>query len=298
MHDLLRILLNDLPSTPEGFPSDQRERWLDAWVATVRYVYVGDQSARADTRQTESSASSIQTGIGTEEDTETSTTPTIGVVELDELGPWTRPARNGPESSTDALGPPEPAPPSRASAEPASPVRNSAEAALPAHGSPSAQLPGRGGTDAPLPVRGAGSSSGPHSYGSPDPSSQPWYGFGADQSGPAGERPDRVERGERAERGERGERSGRGERATDRGERPDRGEPLERVSAGPSAPAPAPLPPTPPPRSRAWTVEDDARLVQRFRAGFSPEQLADLFGRSSSAVRERLMQLGVDRRSP
>jgi hypothetical protein len=51
-----------------------------------------------------------------------------------------------------------------------------------------------------------------------------------------------------------------------------------------------------PSRARAWTVEDDARLVQRYRSGATPEQLADLFGRSASAVRERLMQLGVERR--
>jgi hypothetical protein len=40
MHDLLRILLDDLPPTPEGFAAERRERWLDAWAAAVRYVYV------------------------------------------------------------------------------------------------------------------------------------------------------------------------------------------------------------------------------------------------------------------
>jgi hypothetical protein len=208
MHELLRILLNDLPATSEGFAGDRMERWLDAWAATVRYVYAeppaGDLGSVADTAATD----------------------VLGPSELDRPSSWGRTGRAGADTRAIAPGP--------------------------------------GGTDAPLQVRGGGSPSSMAPHSGLEPSTQPWYAFGAD-SGDA--------------------LAGRGQR--------------DRAAGGPPPGSPPPSLPratSPPSRVRAWTVEDDARLVQGYRAGATPEQLAGHFGRSASAVRERLMQLGMERR--
>lgn len=317
MHNLLRILLDDLPASSAGFPPDRRERWLDAWTAAVRYVYTDEVHADAvhadartgggaDRRAANGSAPVVKISLS-----ETPPAPGDSVpAEVNTPSELARPSRRSraaarvdaaakppartaaPEPMRDPLGLPEPAPHTVNSTN----STNSTESALPTVGPaippsppgpgspPSPTPPRRRGHEAPLPIRdggGPGSAAVP-SYDATDPSMrsdllrqpdpsrqpdlsqsiQPWYGFEASQSPPT--------------------------------ERNSSGPP----TIPPAPPSPAALPSASPPaqRSRAWTVEDDARLVQRFRAGFTPEQLADLFGRSASAVRERLMQLGVERR--
>ena len=56
------------------------------------------------------------------------------------------------------------------------------------------------------------------------------------------------------------------------------------------------LSPAPPGRrpnhGARWTDEDDARLIERYRAGASRRDLMDEFGRSRGGIRARLIHLG------
>jgi len=269
MHDLLRILLNDLPSAPEGFAAERRERWLDAWAAAVRYIYVDAPERGPDSA---GAAESLPASSALDGPDDTAATEVLGPSELDRPSHWSRAAHADAETRgtasgasdapVDPLGAAEPAQPARNSLEPAPPARNSVEPPPPARNPAESAPPARNAAPGPMPTRGG------RSHGSSDPSTQPWYGFGPDQAGQPAER----------------------------GGHAPAGPPPSAPPPPPLPSAPPPAPPPPAPRSRSWTVEDDARLVQRYRAGFTPEQLADLFGRSAPAVRERLMQLGVDRR--
>jgi hypothetical protein len=59
------------------------------------------------------------------------------------------------------------------------------------------------------------------------------------------------------------------------------------------APRPAPAPRRKPPnQGRAWTAEDDERLVERHREGATEKELMAEFGRSRGGIRARLERLG------
>ncbi len=50
--------------------------------------------------------------------------------------------------------------------------------------------------------------------------------------------------------------------------------------------------PQAPNAGQPWTDEDDVRLGEAFDGGASPVELAETFGRSRTAIRARLVQLG------